>query len=88
LLYKIDGLLATGLGLGGVDWVTDTAAHAGTWWIFHAVSDSVISAITYATGFSSGSAAGQTVKAGDRIYGPITSLTLASGAGELYRPAI
>lgn len=83
--WKSARMLFTGLGLAGVDWVTDTAAHNGSWWIFHAVTDCVIAAVSYVPGASSGSPAGLTLKAGDRIYGPITSLTLTSGSGELYR---
>lgn len=82
LLRKIGSYLATGLGLYGVKSVTNTATNTGNFWIYHALTDSVIAAITYADG-SSGPV-GQTVKAGDRIYGQITSLTLTSGTGELY----
>lgn len=88
LLFKIASLLAGGLGIAGVDAVTDTALHTGNWWIFHALTDSVITSVTYKTGYSTGSLAGQTVKAGDRIYGPIVSFQLTSGAGELYRAAV
>jgi hypothetical protein len=88
LLLKIALNLATGLGILGVDWVTDTAAHVGNWWAFHAVTDCVIAAVSYAPNTSSGSAAGVTVKAGDRLYGQIISLTLTSGTGELYRGGI
>lgn len=78
--------LSTGLGWSGVDWVTTTAAQTGQLWnIFHAVTDCVISSVTYKPGTSTGSPAGLTLKAGDRIYGWITGLTLTSGAGELYR---
>jgi hypothetical protein len=85
LLRKIDEILSTGLGVGGVDWVTDTAVHTGDWWVFHAVTDCVIGAITYKAGTSTGSPVGLTIKGGDRLYGNIISLTLASGDGELYR---
>jgi len=45
----------------------------------------VINTITYKPGASTGSVAGATVKAGDRIYGPITSVKLTSGTAELVR---
>lgn len=85
LLWKINEILATGLGVGGVEWVTDTAAHTGDFWVFHALDDCVIAAITYKTGTATGSPVGKTVKGGDRIYGNIISLTLTSGTGELYK---
>lgn len=88
LEWKSASMLFSGLGLAGVDWVTDTAAHTGKWWIFHAVEDCVLADVQYEAGFSSGSPAGLTLNAGDRIYGPIIGLTLTSGYGELYRAAV
>jgi hypothetical protein len=85
LQWKAAAELAAGLGLAGVDWISDSSAHTGTWLIFHAVTDCVISALTYVAGRSTGSASGVTVKAGDRLYGPITGVTLTSGTAELYR---
>lgn len=86
--FKIAAILATGLGLGGVDWVTDGFPHTGDWWCFHAVNNCTIASITYQPGTSSGNPAGAVLNAGDRIYGHIISITLTSGTGELYRPAI
>jgi len=77
--------LFAGLGLAGAERVADTAVHAGHYWIFHAITDCEITGITYAAAVPGGAAAGDTVLAGDRIYGEIHSLTLASGTGELYR---
>jgi hypothetical protein len=88
LLFKIASSLATGLGIAGIDWVTDTAAHIGSWWAFHAVTDCVLGEVLYAPGTSTGDGSGVTIKAGDRIYGQIISMTLVSGDGELYRGAI
>jgi hypothetical protein len=88
LEFKTAAFLATGLGLPGVEWVNNASAHPGKWWIFHAVTDCTIAAITYAPGFGSGFPAGTVLKAGDRIYGQIISLTLTSGTGELYKAAI
>jgi hypothetical protein len=88
LLFKIASLLASGLGTAGVDIVTDTSTKTGNWWIFHALTDVVVESATYKTGYSTGSLAGQTVKAGDRIYGPFISFKLTSGSGELYRSAV
>jgi hypothetical protein len=85
LAYKAAIYLGTGLGLGGVDHFADAAAHAGDWWCLHAVSDTVISSVTYASGTSSGSLAGATILAGDRVYGNITGVTLTSGRVEMYR---
>lgn len=88
LAFKAAAILATGLGLSGTDWVTDTGTHTGQFWCFHAVTDCVIAAITYKDGTSTGSPVGLTIKGGDRIYGNILSLRLTSGAGELYRASI
>lgn len=88
LEWKTALMLFSGLGLAGVDWVRDTAEHTGKWWIFHAVTDCVLASVTYTSGYSTGTAAGVTVLAGDRIYGPITALRLTSGTGELYRASV
>ena len=87
-MYKAVAVLTAGLGLGGSDFIADAVAHNGDWVIFHALEDSVITAITYKPGTTSGSLAGKTIKAGDRIYGEIISLQLASGSGELYRATV
>lgn len=81
LLFKIASYLAAGLGLTGVTWINDTAVHNGLFVIFHAVTDCVITGVNYADGSSA--IPGTTIKAGDRIYGLITSLQLTSGTGEL-----
>ena len=83
LLFKIAGYLGVGLGQLGSVRVADTSVHTGTFSVFHALTDSVVSSITYAGG-SGGVAAGDTIKQSDRIYGVITSISLASGTGELY----
>jgi len=84
LLWKIATMLYGSLGLAGAVRVADALAHTGKFWAFYAVTNSTIAAITYAPGTSGGSAAGDTVLAGDTIRGHIISLTLASGTGELY----
>lgn len=84
LLWKTALMLYVGLGLTGSVPVNDTAAHSGLFWIFHAKTTAVIAAITYRAGTTGGAVAGDTIQAGDRIYGWITSLTLTSGTGELY----
>jgi len=89
LLRKIDGILATGAGLGGVDQFSDTAAHTGLWGIVHAITDVTITAIVYAPNTQAGTGlAGKTLLAGDRIYGDIRSFQAGSGTFELYRSAV
>ena len=83
LLWKTAGFLYTGLGLAGAERVADKVAHTGKFWVFHAITDCVIASITYS--LAGGAAAGDTIKAGDRVYGQIMSLSLTSGTGELYR---
>jgi len=88
LLRKILGILALGAGLGGVDQFSDAAIHTGTFGIVHAVTDVVIGSITYASGTSSGTLSGATIKAGDRIFGDIRTFQAASGTFELYRSVL
>lgn len=88
LAFKTAAILATGLGLGGNDFVTDTSAHSGDWWCFHAFSDCVFTTLTYRPGTSGGSIGSAVLKGGDRIYGNIIAVKLASGEGELYRTSI
>lgn len=71
------------LSTPGLDVITGTDANNGSWTAFHALEDCVIAAATITN--SAGSLAGITLKAGDRIFGIITSWTLTSGKGILYR---
>jgi len=86
--YKMAAMVAVGLGLGGVVWVTDTAMHSGEFWSFHAISDCVFDTVTYKANTSSGSPAGLKLLAGDRLFGPIVQLKLTSGSGELMKGII
>jgi len=83
LLWKLAGFLYTSLGLEGAERVSDTTTHTGRYWVFHAITDCLIASITYS--LAGGAGVGDTIKAGDRIYGQITALRLTSGTGELYR---
>lgn len=86
LLWKIASYLGVGLGLGGVDHVSDTAEHVGNWWCLHAMGgDVVFTSVTYGDGNNSGSLAGATLSNGDRTYGNIIKYKLASGRVEAYR---
>lgn len=84
LLWKVGNLLYTGLGLAGSTRVAGTAVHTGKYWVFHALTDTVVASITYNSDAPGAIAAGDTIKAGDRIYGRITSFAATSGTGELY----
>lgn len=85
LLWRVASILGTGLGLGGVDHVADTAQHEGHWWCLHAIGgDVVFTSVTYSDD-STGSLAGVTLAEGDRIYGQIVAFKLASGRVEAYR---
>ena len=86
LAFKLAAITASQAGLGGVDWIGDTATHAGAWLVFHAVTDCVITSLNYAPN-RGGSVTNVTLKAGDRIFGYIADITLGSGTGELYRAA-
>jgi hypothetical protein len=88
LLRKIDGILATGAGLGGNDIVADTNTRNGTWGVIHALTDVTFTTVTFAPGDSSGTLAGKTLLAGDRIYGDIRTVKLFVGSAILYRSAV
>jgi hypothetical protein len=83
LLWKIAELLSVGLGGNGVLAVTGAGTFTGLFGIYHALTDTVVTSVTYSDGSSF--AGGSTVKAGDRIFGNIKSIVIASGTGELYR---
>jgi hypothetical protein len=86
LLRKIAAALATGAGLGGVDLISDSSAHDGDWGIFHALEDVVFTSVSYQTGYpNTGSLAGRTLRAGDRIFGAFKQIKLSSGSGNAYR---
>lgn len=87
LLWKIANFLYVGLGGAGSVAVVSGTLYQGAYWIFHAKTASVIASISYEGG-TGGAVAGDTIAAGDRIYGKITSLQLTSGTGELYNAAI
>jgi len=83
LLWKIASLLSVGLGGAGVLAVTGTGSYTGPFVLYHALSDTVVTSVTYRDG--STFPAGATVKAGDQIAGNIASIVIASGTGELYK---
>jgi len=85
LLWKIASLLAIGLGCPGVAAVTGAGTYTGNFAIYHALTDTVITSVTYSGCGNSSFVPGSTVLAGDRIYGNFESLVIASGTGELYR---
>lgn len=87
LTKKMAIILASGIGVGGNDIVDDTAGHEGEWFVFHAIADCVIASMTFRSGSSTGSLAGKTIKAGDRIFGIINAVQLTSGVAILYRHA-
>lgn len=86
LLWKIAVLLSEGLGGGGVLAVGGAGTFTGPFTIYHALTDTVVTSVTYSDG--STFAGGSTVKAGDQIAGAIKSIVIASGAGELYRSIV
>lgn len=83
LLWKIAELLAVGLGGNGVEAVTGAGTFTGLYGVYHAITDTVITSVTYSDG--STFASGATLKAGDQIAGNIKSIVIASGTGELYK---
>lgn len=79
LTRKIVDLLAVGLGAYGADRYT-TGTHPGQWRILHAIADSVVNYTRAGTVVSN-----VTIKAGDRLFGEISTVTVTSGDVELYR---
>lgn len=87
LLWKIAVLLSEGLGGGGVVAVTGAGTFSsGPYAVYHALSDTVITSVTYSDGSSF--PGGATLKAGDQIAGNIKSIVIASGTGELYKQIV
>ena len=87
LLWKIAVLLSEGLGGGGVQAVGVAGIYStGPYAIYHALTDTVISSVTYSDG--STFVAGTTLKAGDQIAGNIKSISITSGTGELYKQIV
>lgn len=83
LLWKIAELLSAGLGGNGVEAVSGAGTYTGLYAIYHALTDTVVTSVTYSDG--STFTGGSTVKAGDQIAGNITSIVISSGVGELYK---
>jgi hypothetical protein len=86
LLWKIAELLSVGLGGNGVEAVTGAGTFTGLYGVYHALTDTVITSVTYTDG--STFPGGATVKAGDQIAGNIKSIVIASGTGQLYKRAV
>jgi hypothetical protein len=86
LLWKIAELLSVGLGGNGVDAVTGAGTFTGLFGVYHALTDTVVTSVSYTDG--STFPGGATVKAGDQIAGNIKSIVIASGTGELYKRAV
>jgi hypothetical protein len=80
LLRKIADALAIGLGQRGHDRFNGaTAATDGEWAVLHALSAATVTVVR------DGSTETISLAAGDRIYGAITNVTVASGDVEVYR---
>ena len=69
-------------GSGDVLYVTDTAVKTGTWKQVHCLTDTVFSVFSR-TG-ATGSITGITLPAGTLLIGPVTVITLTSGAVAAY----
>lgn len=85
-VYNADAVTSTEFGLVRTpDVFVDALAHAPAngmvWCVIHAISDTVITAISY-SGTAVAGYAGLTLVAGDRLYGRWTSIQAASGAYE------
>jgi hypothetical protein len=85
LTMKFAQFLSTGLGLGGVVYLSAGNTATGVFNVVHAIEDCVFTAITYEPGTTTGTLVGHTLLAGDRSYGHYRSLTLGSGFAELSR---
>jgi len=83
---KQTAALATGLGDVGVDVIEDASPHTGDWLYVHALGgDIIFTSVTMKPGRLTGSFAGKTLSNGDRLYGPIIGIQLASGVGVMGR---
>ena len=69
-------------GSGAVEYITSTAVKVGTWKQVHCLTDTVFSVFSR-TG-ATGSITGITLPAGTLLIGPVTAITLTSGAVAAY----
>ena len=69
-------------GSGAVEYLTSTAVKTGSWRQVHCLTDSVF-AVFSRTG-ATGSITGITLPAGTLLIGPVTAITLTSGAVAAY----
>ena len=78
--------LANSMGAGGSVYINNTSAHTGDFTSIQFTEDSVLSAYAGAMENSAGLISDATsFSQGQVIYGPFTSVTLASGAALLYK---
>ncbi|MDC0157323.1 hypothetical protein OAK38_06155 [Verrucomicrobia bacterium] len=74
------------MGAGGSKYINNTGAHAGEFTSIQFTEDSVLSAYTGEMENSSALITDATVfSQGQVLYGPFTSVTLASGAAIVYK---
>lgn len=86
LAWKTAAILATGMGLSGSDLITTGHSATGDWWCLHALGgDVTFNNVTFRPGTSTGSFVGLTLSNGDRLYGNITGVNVASGNLVCYR---
>lgn len=84
---KVAAYIAEGLGKYGADAFTGPVTVSnGPYAVLHALTDIVIGAITGYRASTSG-LAGKTLKAGDRITVPFSSITVSSGDFIVYKAA-
>jgi hypothetical protein len=76
------GIEQSSLGLLGGDTISDTSAHPGEWYAFIPLGEVQITSITRPD-FSPATTTGITTST--PLFGKITSITLASGKGDLLK---
>lgn len=84
LAYKMACYLNTGLGQGGITYISaGETKTGGPFCVLHAWEDTLITAITFAPGSANGTCVGRVLLAGDREYFICTSITIGSGFATL-----
>jgi hypothetical protein len=79
-------LLSMAVGGNGFSWITSSAAASGhEYYAFHAITETVISAITFPSSYAGDSdIVGVTIPANTTLFFNFTAMTLTSGTGVGY----
>ena len=67
--------------VNGIEVIADTGSHAGSFYLYHAFTSTVIATITTADNVTGSTLVGATIPAGHDLPCQFTAITLTSGFG-------